>query len=86
MSSLPVIDDVVGTIVGVTPIGQGPIVVPRGDLGPTNSPLSVPPAVIVYGTPQASSLIVTVAIPLVIGAVSEYICKYMSLHAMYVHT
>ena len=73
MSSSPVID-VVGTTVDVILGGQGPaVIVPWDDLGPTNCPLSVPPAVIVYVTPQANPLSVTVAIVLVIGAIPECI-------------
>ena len=73
MPSLPVID-VVTTVLVVSPGGQGPAVtVPRDDLGPTNTPLSVPPTMIVYVTPHSSPLTVTIAIPLVIGAVPEYV-------------
>ena len=83
MSPLPVID-VVATVVVVIPGGQGPaVVVPRDDLGPTKSPLSLPPAMIVYVTPHASPLTVTVDIPLVIGAVSECVNVRMSLCILY---
>ena len=51
-------------------IGQRPAVtVLRDDLDPTKSPLSVPRAMIVYVTSHCSPLTVTVAVPLVIGAV-----------------
>ena len=46
-------------------------VAPWDDVGPTKSPLSVPPATIVYATPHSNTLTVTVAIPLVIGAVPD---------------
>ena len=79
MPSLPFID-VVATVVVVIPGGQGPAsTVPTDDLGPTNSPLSVPPAVIVYVTPQANPLSVIVDIPLVVGAVPECVNVYISL-------
>ena len=44
-------------------------ILPRDDLGPTNCPLSVPPAVIVYATSHISPLIVTVAVLLIIDEV-----------------
>ena len=69
--SLPVVTVVVGVITG----GQGrlsAVTVPWDDLGPTKSPLSVPPAMIVYVTPHSSPLSVTVALPLVIVVLSVY--------------
>ena len=78
MPSLPVVD-VVARVV-VIPGGQEPaVIVPRDDLGPTKPPLSVPPAMIVYVTPHASPLSVTVDIPLVIGAVPKCVNVRMSL-------
>ena len=70
ISSLPDFD-AVGIIVGE---GQAPVViVPWDDLSPTKTPFSVPPAMILYVTPQASLSIVTVAVPLVTEAFPEYI-------------
>ena len=60
------VDDAVDDITG-----QGPAVIFLWDnLGPTNSSLSVPPAMIVYVTPHSSPSTVTVAIPLITGALS----------------
>ena len=60
-------------------LGHGPVVtVPWDDLGPTKSPLSVPPAMIVYVTPHSSPLTVTVAVPLVIGELPDII-----MHGVY---
>ena len=39
-------------VVGVITTGQGPIAVPWDNLGPTKFPWRVPPAMIVYVTPQ----------------------------------
>ena len=41
------------------------------NLGPSNLPLSVPSAMIVYVALHSSSLIVTLAFPLVIGALPD---------------
>ena len=58
----------VGTYILVTSFGHGPVVtVPWDNLGPTKSPLNVPPVMIVNVTPHSSPLTVTLAIPLVIG-------------------
>ena len=65
---LPYDEDDIGVIM-IT--GQGPVIVPKDKLGPTKLPLRVPPAVIVFTTPQANLLILTVAIPLVIEAVAR---------------
>ena len=52
--------------------GHGPAVTfSWGDFSPTSVPFNVPSAVILYVTPHCRSLIVTVAILLVIGAVPE---------------
>ena len=51
--------------------GQGPAVIFLwDDFGPTNAPLSFPPAMISYVTSHSNPSIVTTAIPLVIGPVS----------------
>ena len=66
--------------VGVVSDEQIPIVVSKVDIGPINSSLSLPPAVIVYVTPQFSPPIVTVAIKLSTGPVPKM------RHCMYVRT
>ena len=86
--------DMVGNIVDdIT--GQGPaVILPWDELGPTKSPLNVPPAMIVYATPHCSPLTVTVAdwLLLVIGAVPVIIiifaktlrmCTYVCKHWYY---
>ena len=53
-------------------MGHGPVViVPLDDLAPTRSPLSVPPAVIVYVTSHSSPVTVTVPTTLDTGAVPD---------------
>ena len=75
--------------------GQGrlsAVIVPWDDLGPTKSPLSVPPAMIVYVTPHSSPLSVTVALPLVIGVLSVHTnvwistCTYDTIRFNYITT
>ena len=56
---------------------------PKDKFGPSKLPLRVPPAVIVFTTPQGIPLILTVAILLVIEAIPTYIYtvrKIISLH------
>ena len=62
------VGDTVDDITGQVPV----VMLPWDELGPTKSPLSVPPAMIVYVTPHCSPLTVTVAdwLLLVIGAIS----------------
>ena len=51
--------------------GQEPaLIVSLDDVGPTNAPLSIPPAVISYVTSHSNPSTVTVAIPLIIRLVS----------------
>ena len=58
--------------------GHGTVVMfPWDDLGPTKSPLSVPPAMIVYVTPHCSPLTVTVAILLIVGAVAIHVISFI---------
>ena len=48
------------------------VILPYDDPGPTRVPLlCIPPAVMLYVTPQCSELTVTIAIPLLIGALPE---------------
>ena len=86
---------VVTVVVGVITGGQGrlsAVTVPWDDLGPTKSPLSVPPAMIVYVTPHSSPLSVTVAVPLVIGVLSVHTnvwistCTYDTIRFNYITT
>ena len=63
---------------------------PWVDLGPIKVSLSVPPAMIVYVTPHSSPLIVTVAIPLVIGALPKlythnYVTNFVK-RVLYMHS
>ena len=67
--------------------GHGPVVIfPWNDLGPTNCPLNIPPAMIAYVTPHSNSLTVTVAIPLVIGAVPKNATNRAMHVVMELHT
>ena len=65
---------------------------PWDDLGPTKSPLSVPPAMIVYVTPHCSPLTVTVTIALVIGPVpfitnvKKIMCVQLNIRHVYTCT
>ena len=74
---LPYDGDNIGVI---TITGQGPVIVPKDEFGPTKFPLRVPPAMIVFTTPQGNPLILTVAILLVIEAIPTHI-QYIN----YVH-
>ena len=68
ISSLPFIDGVATLGVGISG-GHGPeVIVPWDDLGPTNAPLSVPPAMTVYVISHSNPSTVTVAVPLVTAA------------------
>ena len=63
-----------GNNIGVIVItGQGPVIVPKDEVGPTKLPLRVPPAMIVFNTPQANPLNSTVAILFVIEEEPTYI-------------
>ena len=78
-------------LVGIEALGvvseeQLPIAVPKVDIGPNNSPPSLPPAVIVYVTPQFSPSIVTVAIELLTGPVPKMIhCMYITVRLLILH-
>ena len=72
--------------VGVVSEEQLPIAVPKVDIGPNNSPPSLPPAVIVYVTPQFSPPIVTIAIKLLTMPVSKMRhCMYITIRFLILH-
>ena len=72
--------------VGVVSEEQLLIAVPKVDIGPNNSPPNLPPAVIVYVTPQFSPPIVTVAIELLTEPVSKMIhCMYITVRFLILH-
>ena len=53
-------------------IGHGPeVTLPWDDTGPTSVSFNIPSAVILYVTPHCRSLIATIAIPSVMGAMPK---------------
>ena len=59
-------------------IGHRPVVIaPLGDAGPTRVPLlCIPSAIMLYVTPQSNELTVTIATPLMMGALPEMTAFY----------